>query len=333
MGNKTEGQNFLSQAIKLNPMDHKARRLLGEMNGKPPEPKKREKPWRIYGSLGSEYDDNVALRSSVEAFQRTGDQNALRFNIKNGFSFDYIQDATKRLGSAYTFTQSIHTDSLEAFNFRNHSLQHYGSYSTYVLGKPVTLGLKYTFEHGELENETFSSSNSFFPWVSVEPINDIVLSVYDDITVLNFRNKGFKESVSSRDGLYNTAGVMTTLYASQRKRSLSLSYEFGYNQAEGDSFDARVHAARVFIKTPLIEKFRVETFFSVIDDNHHNFAFFIHRHDVHLNTGVKLIRPITEHVDVEAHYSFTRVNNLDETLLGHFEYSRHIVGGSVSYSF
>ena len=99
-----------------------------------------------------------------------------------------------------------------------------------------------------------------------------MVSVYDNVSQINFRNKGFNEGISSRDGWYNTTGIMATYYFSKRKRSISLAYEFGYNQTEGDNFDARANGVRATFKTTLIEKFRAETFFSVLSDNHYNFA-------------------------------------------------------------
>ncbi len=372
LSQKSEGEQFIKKALELNPMDRQARlelaqvyaadqrkeearanlrfivdnpdergyyedraqRALGVIEGKRvSKPTKEEKRWKVTGSYGFEYDDNVSLKSTIKTFKIYGDRNAIRFNLKDGFSYDYFRDKTKKLGVAYNFSQSFHTDSLDAFDFRNHSVQHYASYFTQVLDKPVTLGFKYTFANGTLHYKTFSSSNTFLPWISSEVIDNVVLSLYDNFSVINFRDKGFSNGVSSRDGLYNTAGVMTTFLLSKRKRSLSFSYEFGYNQTEGDNFDARAHAARVTFRTPLIEKIKGEATFSFVDDNHYNFSSIPHRDDLHFDLGAKLIRPIRKWVEVRAYYYFTKVKSTNAGALGQYQYSRNIVGGEVSFSY
>ena len=372
LGREAEGRGLLKKSLKLNPLDRQARlslaesylkegdkgeakthlrfiidnpdeigyyedkaqRALGVIEGEvEPRPKKEEKRWKIFGTYGYEYDDNVALQSTIRGSKVRGDRNADRFTIKNGLSYDYFRSQAARLGVSYAFSQSLHTDSLEQFNFRNHSLQHYATYFTEFLGRLLTLGFKYTFAHGTLQNTTFSSSNSFLPWLSYELTDHIMLSLYDNMSGINFRDKGFNESVSSRDGFYNTVGVMNTLFFFKRKGSLSFSYEFGYNQTEGDSFDAQIHAARTVLRSPLVEKIKGEASFSVVDDDHYNFASIPKREDVTFILGAKLIRPITKYIELRALYSFTKVKNTHAGVLGHFQYSRHIVGGEVSFSY
>ena len=372
LNQKSEGRKFLKKVLELNPMDRQARLELAQAyvddqkkeearanlrfiidnpdergyyedraqralavieSRRVSKPTKEEKRWKVTGTYGLEYDDNVSLKSAVRGFKIVGDRNAIRFNIKNGFSYDYFRDQTKRLGVAYNFSQSFHTDSLDEFNFRNHSVQHYATYFTQVLDRPTTLGFKYTFAHGTLDSKTFSSSNTFLPWISSEVVDNVVLSLYDNISVVNFRDKGFSNGVSSRDGLYNTTGVMTTFLFSKRKRSLSCSYEFGFNQTEGDNFDARAHAARTTFRTPLIEKVKGEASFSFVDDNHYNFASLPHREDLHFDLGAQLIRPITKWLEIRAYYYFTKVKNTHAGVLGQYQYSRNIVGGEVSFAY
>ena len=372
MGREEEGISLLKKSLEINPLDRQARLYLAEslmkkqkngeaksqlrfiiedpddlgyyedkaqralsvIEGKPlAKPEKKGKRWKIFGTYGYEYDDNVALQSTVPGFKVHGDRNADRFSLKNGLSYDYVQDSSKKLGVSYTFSQSLHTDSLQQFNFRNHSLQHYATFFTQFYGRPVSLGLKYSFAHGTLQNTTFSSSNSLLPWVSYEPIDNVVVSTYNNFSVINYRNKGFSNDISSRDGLYNTVGTMVTLLFLKRKGSLSSSYEFGYNQTEGDNFDAQVHGTRTILRTPLIEKLKGEASFSVVDDNHYNFASLPHREDLHYTLGAKLIRPLGKYLEVRLLYTFAKVNNTHAGALGHFQYSRHIVGGEVSFNY
>ncbi len=372
LNRKSEGVKFLKKTLELNPMDRQARlelaqrylndqkeeearanlrfiidnpdehgyyedraqRALAVIEGhRVQKPTKEEKRWKVTGTYGTEYDDNVSLKSTVRGFKIPGDRNAIRFNIKDGISYDYFRDQTKRLGVAYNFSQSFHSDSLDEFNFRNHSVQHYGTYFTEILDKPTTFGLKYTFAHGTLNSKTFSSSNTLLPWVAFELVDNVLISFYDNVSFINFRDKGFDKGISSRDGVYNTAGIMPTFLFSKKKRSLSISYEFGYNQTEGDNFDARAHAARATLRSPLFEKVKGETFFSFVDDNYYNFASLPHREDLRFDLGAKLIRPITKYFEVRAFYNFTKVKNTHAGALGQYQYSRNIVGGEVSFTY
>lgn len=314
--------------------EDKAQRTLAVVEAKPAaEPSEEIKRWKIFGTYGYEYDDNVALQSTVTGSKTREDRNADRLSLKNGVSYDYVRDQNKKLGISYTFSQSFHTDSVTKFNFRNHLIQHYGSYSTHIFGRPMTLGLRYSFAHGTLQSSTFSSSNSVLPWIAYEPIDNVVLSTYNNFSATNFRSKGFDEGISSRNGFYNTTGVMATLLFLKRKGSLSTSYEFGYNQTKGDNFDARVHGTRTVLKTPLVENVKGEASFSFVDDNHYNFASLPHREDLHFTLGAKLIRPIAKYLELRALYSFAKVKNTHAGVLGHFQYSRHIVGGEIAFSY
>ena len=371
MGKDSKGEKFLKESLKLNPLDRqsryylaqlqyrqrdqskaeeqlrfivenpdelgyyedKAQRALGVIEtARLPEPKK-EKPWKIYGTFGTEYDDNVALQSTAKGFKTYGDRNAIRFTLKNGINYEYLRDLSKRAGLGYAFSQSFHTDNVEEFNYRSYSIQKYFSYFTEIFDHQTAMGLKYNFFHGTLDTHTFSSSNTLLPWFSVEVIENVLLSLYDNLSVINFRTKGFNEGVSSRDGWYNTGGVMSTYYFSKKKRSISLAYEFGYNQTEGDNFDARAHTARAIFKSYLFKKIRGETYFSVINDNHYNFASLPHRHDIHYDLDVRLIRPISKYLEVRFHYAYSKVHDIHAGLLGQFQYDRHIVGGEVSFTY
>ncbi|GEM_PF-5470148 len=371
MGKNSTAEKFLKNALKLNPFDRqsryylaqlqygrrdsekakeqlrfivenpdelgyyedKAQRALGVIETKQIREPKKEKLWKIYGSSGIEYDDNVPLQSLVKGFKVREDRNAIRFTLKSGVNYEYLRDASKRAGFGYAFSQSFHTDNLDEFNYRNHIIQKYFSYFTEIFDHQAAMGIKYSFSHGTLDTKTFSSSNSLLPWFSIELMENLLLSLYDNVSVINFRDKGFNNSISSRDGWYNTSGVMSTYYFSQKKRSLSLAYEFGYNQTEGNNFDARANTGRVIFKSYLFKKIRGEVYFSVIDDNHYNFASLPHRHDVHYDFDARLVRPITKYMELRFHYTYSKVNDFHAGLLGQFQYDRHIVGGELSFTY
>lgn len=370
-GKDSKAEKFFEEALKLNPFDRqsryylarlryrqkdqdkaeeqlrfivenpdelgyyedKAQRALGVIETKRVQEPKKEKRWKIYGTFGTEYDENVSLQSYVKGSKIYGDRNAIRFAVKNGVNYEYLRDPLKRAGLGYAFSQSFHTDNVEEYNYRYHGIQKYFSYFTEIFEHQTAMGIKYSFSHGTLDTHTFSSSNALLHWFSIEVVENILLSLYDNLSVINFRNKGFNEGVSSRDGWYNTSGVMSTYYFSKKKRSISLAYEFGYNQTEGDNFDARVHTARTIFKTHLFKKIRGEAYFSVINDNHYNYATLPHRHDIHYDLDARLIRPISKYVELRIHYAYSKVHNIHAGLLGQFQYDRHIVGGEVSFTY
>ncbi len=371
-GKKSESRKWLKKALKLNPLDRqsryylalidyqeqkkeaakeqlqmivenpdelgyyeeKAQRALGVIETKPIRGEERkDRLWKVHGSYGYEYDDNVSLQSSVKTFKVGGDRNANRFTVRSGGTYDFFRSASMRTGIGYSFSQSFHSDNLEEFNYRSHVFQTYYSYFTEFFGHQTAMGTQYSFSHGTLDTHTFSSANTLLNWISVEVLENMMLSLYNNLSQINFRDKGFDEGISSRDGWYNTSGIMDTLYFSGKKRSISTAYEFGYNQTEGDNFDARVHAVRVILKSHLIEKIRGEASFSVLNDNHYNFAPIINRHDMHYDLEVKLIRPITRYIEFRIHYTFSKVHDFHAGALGQFQYDRHIVGGEVYFTY
>jgi len=371
-GKKSESRKWLKKALELNPLDRqsryylalmdyqeqkkeaakeqlqmivenpdelgyyeeKAQRALGVIEAKPiGEAQRKNRLWKVYGSYGYEYDDNVSLSSSVKLFKLGGDRNANRFTLRSGGTFDFYRSPSMRAGVGYSFSQSFHSDNLDEFNYRTHVFQTYYSYFTEFFGHQTAMGTQYSFSHGTLDTKTFSSANTLLNWVSIELFENMMLSLYNNLSQINFRDKGFDEGISSRDGWYNTSGIMNTFYFSGKKRSISTAYEFGYNQTEGDNFDARVHAVRVILKSPLIEKIRGEASFSVLNDNHYNFAPIINRHDMQYDIGVKLIRPITKYIEFRIHYTYTKVHDFHAGALGQFQYERHIVGGDVAFTY
>jgi len=371
MRKKSESRKWLKKALKLNPLDpqsryylalidyreqkreaakeqlrlivenpdelgyyeEKAQRALGVIEAKLVGEQRKDRLWKVYGSYGYEYDDNVSLQSSVKIFKAGGDRNANRFTVRSGGTYDFFRSTAMRAGLGYSFSQSFHSDNLEEFNYRNHVLQTYFSYFTELFRHQIAMGTQYSFSHGTLDTHTFSSANTLLNWISVELLDHMMLSLYNSLSLIDFRDKGFDEGISSRDGWYNTTGIINTLYFSGKKRSISTAYEFGYNQTEGDNFDARVHAVRVILKSHLIEKIRGETSLSVLNDNHYNFAPIINRHDMHYDLDVKLIRPITRYIEFRIHYTFSKVHDFHAGALGQFQYDRHIVGGDVSFTY
>ncbi len=314
--------------------EDKAQRALATIEGRmTPQPSKKQKRWFVYGTYGYEYDDNVPLKSDLDQFKINVDRNANRFKLQNGFSYDYLENRTKKFGISYFFSQSLHTDGLYGFNFENHALQNYANYFRLIFGKPTTMGLKHVFSHGSLGDSTFSSSNSFLGFASIQFKNNLAFSLYDNIAVTNFRDKGVDKGVTSRDGLYNTTGIMSTFYFSKKRRSLAVSYEFGYNNTVGDNFDARAEAGRVTFRSPLIEKIIFETTFSAIDDNHYNFASKPHREDIRFDYSVRLSRPIGKWFEVRAFYSYTKADNTHAGILGSFSYNRNILGTEIAFRY
>ncbi len=295
---------------------------------------KTGKRWGLFGKLGYEYDDNVKLASDKKQFRRNvGDTSAGRYRVSSGFVYEFFRDAKRKAGVSYVFNQSFHDDSLNDFNYQSHAASVYGAQQFTAWGRPSEIRLKYTYAHGLLDQDTFSSSNFWnINWLG-EWKENWVLNVYENLGTINFRNKGFDPSVSSRDGFYGQTGIQQTLLFDKRRRSISVGYEFGIEETEGNNFDALANGIRAVLRTPLIEKIEFESSFYFQVDYYRHFVVSPKRLDLGYQYEFRLSRPLGAHWKISAFYRRTDVNTLHDGVRGLFNYHRNIYGTELNFSY
>lgn len=294
-------------------------------------PQKRN-PWAIFGSFGYAFNDNVPLASDQKPF-RPGhvSTNAGQYHINGGVSFDFYQSETRRAGFSFVFDQFLHDNGLNQFNFQNYEVNAYYEQRMRAWDRPATFSASYSFDYGLQDQHTFSSSNFWkLAWVG-EWRENFLISVYERLGGINFRNKGFQSSISSRDGFYQQTGLVHTFLFDQRRRSLSIGYEFALAATEGANFDMIGNGAQVRLKTPVIEKIFFEAMFFFQSAYYQHFKNDPKRNDMRYLFEFRLSRPIFKHWLMSAFYQRTDVNDLHEGVLGQFSYERNIYGTELSF--
>ena len=295
---------------------------------------KQGKRWTIFGKLGYEYDDNVALVSDKKEFRPASiDSSAGRYHISSGLAYDFYRGEKHKAGISYTFHQFLHDDSLNEFNFQNHSTSVYGSRRMTVWNRPAELRLRYTFAHGLLNRHTFSSSHFWSGAWTGEWKENWLLTLYEKLGTINFRHKGFDSSISSRDGFYQQTGFLQTWLFDKRRRSLSIGYELGLDETEGNNFDQIANGIKVILKTPLIEKIQFESSFYFEVDYYRHFVVSPKRLDLRYQYEFRLIRPIGRNWQASAFYRHSDINNLRDGVQGQFNYHRNIYGVELAFSY
>jgi len=227
----------------------------------------------------------------------------------------------------------LHDDSLEEFNFQNHSFSVYGRRFFQFRERPAAVDISYQFAHGLLDKDTFSSSHFWYMAFATEWTRNWLLTAYERLGTYNFRDKGFSPSVSSRDGFYSQTGFLQKFLFDERKRSLSFGYEFELVETEGDNFDQINNGTRLIFKTPLIEKVEFESSFYFKVAYYHNFSTEPKRLDLHYHYEFKFSRPLGKNWRTNIFYRRTDVNNTHDGVLGHFNYNRNILGSSVTFQY
>ncbi len=295
---------------------------------------KTGKRWAIFGKLGYEYDDNVALASDKKQFRRgIKDTSAGRYRVSTGLVYEFYRSAKRKAGVSYVFNQSFHDDSLNDFNYQSHVASIYGAQQFTAWGRPSEVRLKYSYGHGLLDRHTFSSSNFWNITWTGEWKENWVLSVYENLGTINFRNKGFDSSISSRDGFYGQTGVQQTYFFDKRRRSISLGYEFGVEETEGNNFDAITNGIRAVLRSPLIEKIEFQTYFYFQSDYYRHFVVSPKRNDLGYQYEFRLSRPLGDHWRISAFYRRTDMNTLHDGTRGLFNYHRNIYGTELNFSY
>ncbi len=290
------------------------------------------KRWTIFGKFGYEYDDNVRLASSHKAFRLPGeDPSAGRFTIQSGFGYTLFRNPEYMAGINYVFTQYLHDDSLNEFNFQNHAVSLFGRKKLTMWERPADVMLRYTFSYGILDGAAFSNNHYWNLSWKGEWKENWVLTVYDRIGLKLFRDDGYDNHVTSRDGLSNALGFIQSYYFDHRRRQVYGGYEFALDATRGKNFDQIANGFRIGLKTPVVEKIDFETNFFFQDGYYNHYAGKPNRHDLRYFYEFKLSRPIGSHWRITGFYKRTDVNTLHDGSLGLYNYHRNIYGFEASF--
>jgi hypothetical protein len=163
--------------------------------------------------------------------------------------------------------------------------------------------------------------------------DNLPLTIYEKLGAINFRDKGFDKSISSRDGFYERSGFLQSFLFDHRRRSVGVGYEFAYDAAKGKNFDAISNGARAVLHTPVIEKVEFDSYFYFQVDDYHHFAVSPKRFDLRYQYEFRLSRPLGKHWKISGFYRRTDVHDTHNSTLGQFSYERNILGTELSFRY
>jgi hypothetical protein len=304
----------------------------------PPIEKKKPKRWRLFGAIGWAYDSNVPLATNKKEFRRTVgtesiDTNANRFHIETGLGLTLYRGSKYQVETTYEWSHNLHDDSLNEFNFQNHAVGIEGIRRLTLWNRPSKVALGYEFNHGIRGGRSFVSSHSWYLEWTGEWKKNFPLTVYEYLEAKDFRREGFRASDTSRDGFYHRTGFFQQYLFEvfDRKSEVNFGYEFGFQATHGNRFDRFDNGIRTGFETRLIEKIRFETNFYFQQRNHYHWPGSPNRHDLHYKYEFILSRRFGSHLKGEAFYRRTDVNNLNDGVLGVFNYNRNIYGVELKF--
>jgi len=298
-----------------------------------PVVKKSPKRWRLYGSVGYEYDDNVTLVSNKKIFRAPGDKSAGRYSMESGLAYDLYRSRKYRAEVSYLFGHDFHDDSLNEENLQEHILAVTGYRYLRLWNRPSRLSLRYRFVHNILGGDTFDSINDVTAgWIG-EWHKNFVLSVYEQLGAKNFRDKGQFKPNTSRDGFYHRTGFIQRYLFDDRRREINAGYEIGFDATRGNQFDQIENGVRVGFITPVIEKIKFETNFYFQDGYYYHFPRTPRRHDERFNYEFILSRPLGKYLEIEGFYRRTDVDTHNKGINGQFNYDRNIYGFRLNFNY
>lgn len=200
----------------------------------------QEKRWKVSGSLGVEYDDNV---STDETDSRSG-QSDKALLIDLGAAYKPEFGAAYGLEIGYDFSQSLHED-LDRFDLQTHSV----SASVEREVAPWDLGFIYLYSRSLLDGDDFLGIHSLTPSVGRAVNEQWYVSLRYGLQV-----KDFKQGVNDpRDAVNNGLTFDNFIFFDQARSYVSLGYRIEGEDADGRQFDYLGHFfhARAKLRLPI----------------------------------------------------------------------------------
>ncbi len=179
------------------------------------------RPYELHGSVGLQYDSNVAIAPNNETLKSTAGiskQDDGRAVIQAGGNYTAWQNQNAMFSVGYDFFQSLHFD-LTEFNLQDH--QPHAQF-VYTAGR-LQFGLFGSYDFYLLDTSSFMQEGTGLPWVRVDEgafgRTDLFYRV---------RRRDFIESPFSgvNDDFTHSAGMRQFFYLGAPDRYLSLGYRF-----------------------------------------------------------------------------------------------------------
>ncbi|MEM7008791.1 MAG: tetratricopeptide repeat protein, partial [Thermodesulfobacteriota bacterium] len=213
--------------------------------------------YQVFLQVAPQLDFNVPEAPSSSA--SFSDDESFRFT-----EYASIGLRTKQLGNWFLGTdlstyQSQNTKSeLREFNLATFDVSPYINYTTTVLGKPFSPILRYNFNYALLDYDSYSNSHSISATLNTALTENTLTVPFYRLRFDSFNDKGFDDSISSRDATNNALGFLQYFFFNQRAVNVWAGYEFQNNDADGLNFNYNGHRITAGISTPVIWGIRTD---------------------------------------------------------------------------
>lgn len=222
-GRMEEADEQLSYVARMSPSSAMGREATAFLSG----PRGgAQKPYRVYGSLGFEYDSNVVLAGNDVDISRKEDG---RFVVTAGARYIPWRNENFLVMGGYEFFQSVQFD-LTDFNLQDHrpEIQLIGRYEN------LRFGLLTRYEYFLRDSNSFLSEATGSPWFSLEEGSFGRTEVYYRARLRDFKGSEFEV----RDSFNQAPGIRQYLYLGSPDRYLAAGYQFDREDPNHNTNDA-----------------------------------------------------------------------------------------------
>jgi len=287
-----------------------------------------ERPYVLYGSVGFEYDSNVALVTDDGALQDAQlssvgitDESDGRSTIVAGATYMPGLKAPVALAIGYELFQSLHFD-LDEFDMLDNRL---AAALDSPCG-PLTCGLGASYDYYLRDTESFLGEAAVGPYLRRHDERWGDSEIYYRFRDRTFHGTHFDLTLDDlRDGTNHAVGLRHQFALSGEGRDLGVGYVYDHDEAdngEGSAFDYDGHALEAWIDWALPARIGSSLGYAYkfedYDDDSDG------REDDEHHVALELRRPILDHFAVVGGYSYT----LNDSNQDAFHYDRHL--GSVA---
>lgn len=294
------------------------------------------KPWDLWGKLGYEYDSNVTLESNEERIRSLEDQNAGRYYVSTGESYNWLERGRFRSQVKHEFYQSLHDDNLNEYNYTFNEFGINNRYKTKLMGKDTDYFLRFEIPFGFLDGNIFSFGVQAIAAMRMRLTKNTRSEIYHRYSHMEFGPDGSMPPLTSRDGEYNTTGVLHRYYFSRFKRNVYASYDISNAAAEGRNYDYVGHRVSTGFYTPLlIENLSLDLSASFETTNHYHYSTELFTRQVNARRDndwsfyCRLTYELTKNWSIQAYYRYVNANNKNDI----FQHDRHIGGTNLQFRF
>lgn len=194
-----------------------------------------ERPYVVYGSVGMQYDSNVALAGEEDLGVSNQDDGLVTLAV--GGVYRPVQTDAMEILLGYELFQSLHFD-LRRFDVQNHRPE------IHFIGRqgPLRFGLLTRYEFLLRDTDSFMHQVTGLPWLLLAEGDFGRTEAYYRARFRSFEDETFRD----RDVVNHAPGIRQFLYLGSPARFLSVGYQFdredpnrSNNNAERFAYDGQ----------------------------------------------------------------------------------------------